>query len=35
MTIAPDPDDVEGFETFMELYKAGLPIERKAVEVLK
>ena len=35
MTIAPDPTDVEGFETFMERYKAGLPIERKAVEVLK
>ena len=35
MTIAPDPTDVEGFETFMDRYKAGLPIERKAVEVLK
>lgn len=35
ITIAPDPDDVEGFETFMKLYKEGLPIERKAVKVLK
>jgi sugar (pentulose or hexulose) kinase len=35
ITIAPDPDDVAGFEAFMKLYKEGLPIERKAVKVLK
>ena len=35
VTVAPDPDDVEGFEAFMKLYKDGLPVERKAVEVLK
>ncbi len=35
ITIAPDPVDVEGFQAFMERYKAGLPIERKAVEVLQ
>ncbi|MDY3251355.1 MAG: FGGY-family carbohydrate kinase, partial [Candidatus Choladocola sp.] len=30
----PDPADVAGFETFIERYKAGLPIERAAVESL-
>ena len=30
----PDPDDVAGFETFMERYNAGLPIERAAVDTL-
>ena len=33
--IEPDPEDVAGFEEFMERYKAGLPIERAAVENLK
>ncbi|PID57073.1 ATPase [candidate division KSB3 bacterium] len=33
--IAPDPDDVQGFELFMKRYKACLPIERAAVDVLK
>ncbi len=27
--------DLEGFQAFKERYKAGLPIERKAVEVLQ
>lgn len=31
----PDPEDVRGFETFMERYKAGLAIERAAVECLR
>ena len=34
-TIAPDTKDVAGFTTFMERYKAGLGIERAAVEGLK
>ena len=34
-TIAPDANDVAGFTTFMERYKAGLGIERAAVEGLK
>jgi sugar (pentulose or hexulose) kinase len=34
-TIAPDPKDVEGFATFMERYKAGIAIEKAAVETLK
>ncbi|MAU01989.1 MAG: ATPase [Anaerolineaceae bacterium] len=34
-TIVPDPVDVEGFETFMERYKAGLVIEKTAVQALK
>ena len=34
-TIAPDPVDVGGFATFMARYKAGLMIERAAVEGLK
>ncbi len=33
--IAPDPKDVEGFETFMKRYSNGLPIERAAVDNLK
>lgn len=32
-TIIPDPNDVEGFGTFMARYKEGLEIERTAVEV--
>ena len=31
----PDPEDVAGFEMFIERYKKGLPIERSAVESLK
>jgi sugar (pentulose or hexulose) kinase len=34
LTIAPDKEDVEGFETFMERYKQGLVIERAAVDGL-
>jgi sugar (pentulose or hexulose) kinase len=34
-TIAPDPKDVEGFESFMKRYKTGLAIERAAVDHLK
>ena len=34
-TIAPDKKDVDGFNTFMARYKAGLGIERAAVEGLK
>jgi sugar (pentulose or hexulose) kinase len=34
-TIAPDAKDVAGFTTFMERYKAGLGIERAAVDGLK
>lgn len=32
--IEPDPKDVEGFEAFMKRYRAGLVIERAAVEAL-
>jgi len=34
LTINPDPQDIEGFAAFMERYKAGLKIERAAVEAL-
>jgi sugar (pentulose or hexulose) kinase len=34
-TIAPDKKDVDGFAVFMERYKAGLGIERAAVEGFK
>ena len=33
--VDPDPADVVGFKTFMERYKQGLAIERKAIEVLR
>ena len=33
--IEPDAKDVEGFETFIERYKAGLAIERAAVDNLQ
>ena len=33
-TIAPDAADVEGFETFIERYKKGLPIETAAVQAM-
>ena len=31
----PNPADVAGFDAFIERYKAGLPIERAAVEALR
>jgi sugar (pentulose or hexulose) kinase len=34
-TIAPDPEDVEGYKAFIERYKKGLAIERAAVDALK
>ena len=34
-TIDPTPDDVKGFEAYLERYKAALNIERAAVENLK
>jgi sugar (pentulose or hexulose) kinase len=34
-TIAPDQRDVDGFAAFMERYKAGLALERAAVQALK
>ncbi len=34
-TIAPDKSDVEGFDKFIERYKAGLPVERAAVDSIK
>ena len=30
-----DPEDVAGFNTFIERYKEGFPIERAAVDHLK
>lgn len=33
-TIAPDPEDVAGFQVFIERYKEGLAIEKAAVESL-
>lgn len=35
MTIAPDPQDVDGFKTFMERYKRGLVIEKAALDGLR
>ena len=32
--LEPDPVDVEGFETFIERYQAGLHVEREAVKCL-
>lgn len=32
--VAPDPEDVKGFEDFMKTYTAGLVIERAAVEAM-
>ena len=34
-TLNPDPADVEGFDKFIEVYKAGLPIEAAAVGAMK
>lgn len=33
-TIHPDEEDVKGFEVFMERYKAGLSIEKSAIEAM-
>lgn len=33
--MAPNPEDVAGFDAFIERYKAGLPIERAAVDSLR
>ena len=33
-TVQPDAADVEGFNQFMERYRAGLAIERAAVDAL-
>ena len=33
--IAPTPEDVEGFNKYIEAYKAGLAIEQAAVEAKK
>lgn len=33
--MAPDAEDVAGFNAFIETYKAGLPIERAAVEAMR
>jgi len=35
ITLAPKAEDVESFECFMKSYRAGLPIEAKAVELHK
>lgn len=35
VTLAPDPEDVKGFEAFAERYVRGLPIVREAVYSLK
>lgn len=35
VTIAPDPNDVEGFNEFMKRYTKGLAIERAAVDYLR
>lgn len=33
--VLPDPEDVAGFDTFIERYKNGFPIEKAAVDCLK
>ncbi len=33
--LAPDPAGVKGFDEFIQTYKAGLPIERAAVDAMK
>ncbi len=33
-TVTPDKEDVEGFRVFMERYKAGLAIEKAAIEAM-
>ena len=34
-TLAPDAEDAAGFEKFLEAYKRGLAVERKAVECMR
>jgi sugar (pentulose or hexulose) kinase len=34
-TVAPDPADVAGFDTFLQRYVAALPVERAAVDHLR
>ena len=34
-TLLPDPEDVAGFNSFMERFRMGLPIERAAVDNIK
>ena len=31
-TLDPDPEDVKGFEAFLERYRKGLPVERAAID---
>jgi sugar (pentulose or hexulose) kinase len=33
-TISPEEEDIQGFERFMERYKAGLAIEKCAIDVM-
>lgn len=33
--LAPNPEGVKGFDDFIQVYKAGLPIERAAVDAMK
>lgn len=33
--LAPNPEGVKGFDDFIQIYKAGLPIERAAVDSMK
>ncbi|HZK34460.1 MAG TPA: FGGY-family carbohydrate kinase [Bacillota bacterium] len=33
-TVEPDLADIEGFKSFMELYRTGLPLEKKAIDIL-
>ena len=35
VTTAPDKKDVEGFDKWLAMYKAGLPIERTAIDSIK
>lgn len=35
MTLNPEPKGVEGYESFIEKYQAGLPIETSAIETIK
>ena len=35
VTLSPDPEDVAGFQAFMERYKKGLPAEQAAVDALR
>ena len=34
-SIDPDPEDVKGFEIFMDRYRKGLPIERASIDTLQ